>query len=237
MKDKLTGELLLLPNLLNKDAPHELFLPSSVDRAVLTLKGLIAESEKEGRAYLKRFGMPVREMPIELLNKHHQEIDKLLKPMQSGEIWGLISDAGLPVLADPGSRLVARARELGITVKAFVGPCSFILALMLSGLPAQRFAFHGYLPRDPAEKIKKLELQSKREESTKICMEAPHRSEQLLNALLETLNNHTKLCVAWELTMPTQGIETRPVSEWKKRALPNIYKKPTIFLFFAGESS
>lgn len=236
MKDK-KGELLLLPNLLNKDAPHELFLPGSVDRAVLTLQGLIAESEKEGRAYLKRFGASFREMPIALLNKHHQEIDALLKPMQTGEIWGLISDAGLPILADPGSKLVARARELGITVKAFVGPCSFVLALMLSGLPAQRFAFHGYLPHDPIEKIKRLEIQSKREESTQICMEAPHRNEQLLKSLLKTLSHQTKLCIAWELTMPTQGVETRTVSEWKKRVLPNTHKKPTIFLFFAKESS
>lgn len=232
---KKKGELLLLPNLLNKEAHHELFLPKSVDKAVLSLNGLIAENEKEGRAYLKRFNAPFREMPIHLLNKHSHEIDELLQPLQAGETWGLISDVGIPILADPGAQLVARARDLGIIVKAFVGPCSLILALMLSGLPAQRFSFHGYLPRDPKEKIKKLELQSGEEESTQMFIEVPHRNEQLLDALLSTLSDQTLLCVAWELTMPTQGVETHTVAAWKKRSRPNLHKKPAIFLFLKGE--
>ena len=231
-KDFWRGQLLLLPNLLAKEAHHELFLPKSVDRAVLTLDGLIAENEKEGRAYLKRFGAPFREMPILLLNKHFQEIEPLLKPMQKGEKWGLISDAGLPILADPGYRLVHRARELGIIIKAFVGPSALILALMLSGLPAQQFAFQGYLPRKPKETIQMLEIRSLQEKSTQIFIEAPHRNQRLLENLLGTLSNRVLLCVAWDLTSPTQGVETHLVSEWKKRSLPNLHKHPAVFLFF-----
>lgn len=225
------GQLLLLPNLLNKEAHHELFLPKSVDKAVLSLNGLIAESEKEGRAYLKRFGAPFREMPIHLLNKHMQEIEELLKPLQKGETWGLISDAGLPILADPGYQLVARAKKLGLIVKAFVGPSSLIFALMLSGLPAQQFSFHGYLPRNPKEMIKMLETRAKEERSTQVFIETPYRNQKLFELLLATLSANTILCVAWDLTLPTQGVETHKIAEWKKRSLPNLHKRPTVFLF------
>lgn len=225
------GQLLLLPNLLNKEAHHELFLPTSVDRAIKTLDGLIAENEKEARAYLKRFDAPFREMPISLLNKHNQEIDELLKPLSEGQVWGLISDAGLPVLADPGYLLVHRARELGVNIKAFVGPSSLTLALMLSGLPAQQFAFHGYLPRHPETMLKKLEDRSQEEGSTQLFIEAPFRNQNLLEKLIATLSNETELCVAWDLTMPTQGVETAKIAVWKKRTLPNLHKHPAIFLF------
>lgn len=225
------GQLYLLPNLLDKEADHRLFLPSSVDQAVQSLNGLIAENEKEGRAYLKRFGIPVQGFPIKLLNEHSQEIEELLLPMKNGERWGLISDAGLPVLADPGYQLVRRARQLGIAIEAFIGPSSLILALMLSGLPAQRFAFHGYFPYEPGQTLKKWEERSKEEKATQIFMETPYRNEKALNALISTLSDSTLLCVAWDLTMPTQGVETYPIKDWKKRLLPNIHKHPAVFLF------
>lgn len=228
------GQLYLLPNLLDKEADHRLFFPGSVDHAVQSLNGLIAENEKEGRAYLKRFGIPVREFPIRLLNEHTQEIEELLLPMKNGERWGLISDAGLPVLADPGYLLVRRARMLGIAVEAFIGPSSLILALMLSGLPAQRFAFHGYFPYEPEQALKKLEARSNEEKATQIFIEAPYRNERALQKLLSTLSDSTFLCVAWDLTSPTQGVETFPIKEWKKRQLPSIHKHPAVFLFIAG---
>ena len=225
------GQLLLLPNLLNKELNHELFLPKSVDRAVETIQGLIAEDEKEGRAYLKRFNIPVQQMPIQVLNEHTKEIDPLLEPMQKGEKWGLISDAGLPILADPGYRIVRRARDLGIIVKVFVGPSSLVHALMLSGLPAQNFAFHGYLPRDFIPVLKLLEERSKNEQATQVFMEVPYRNQKMLEAILATLNDETLFCIAWDLTMQTQGVEMHSIKEWKKRSLPNIDKKPAIFLF------
>lgn len=231
----MTKQLLLLPNLLGADLHHELFLPASVDKAVLSLDGLIAENEKEGRAYLKRFGAPFREMPIALFNKHHQEVDELLKPIREGGTWGLISDAGLPVIADPGYKLVRRARDFGIKVKAFVGPSAPILALMLSGLPAQHFAFYGYLPKKESEaRIQELEQRAKREGATQVVIEAPHRNEQFLEKLLNVLEDETLLSVCWDLTMPTQGVEMHSVGEWKGRSKPKLHKKPAIFLFAAG---
>lgn len=227
------SKLLLLPNLLNKEALPELYFPSSVQKAVLKLDGLIAESEKEGRAFLKKMGADYRQTPIALLNKHHQQIDLLLTPIRSGETWGLISDAGLPILADPGYQLVARARNFNITIQAFIGPCSIVMALMLSGLPSQRFSFNGYLPRSPKSQIEQFEKRSKNEDITQIFIETPFRNDKLLEAFLETLNGKTSLSVAWDLTMPTQGVETHQVNTWKKRSKPSLHKKPAIFLFSA----
>lgn len=229
------GQLLLLPNLLNKEASHELFFPSSVDRAVQTLDGLIAENEKEGRAFLKRFTYPenrtFRDIPIRVFNEHTQEVEELMEPMRQGQKWGLISDAGLPIIADPGYQLVRRATDLGVTVKVFVGPSAIVHALLLSGLSAQRFAFHGYLPKSPGERLKLLESRSAEEKSTQVFMEAPYRNQQMLEQLLQTLAEETLLCVAWDLTLPTQGVELHPIRAWKKRSLPNIHQRPAIFLF------
>lgn len=228
------GQLLLLPNLLDKEAEHQLYFPISVDRAVQSLNGLIAENEKEGRAYLKRFGVPVQGFPIKLLNEHSQDIEELLIPLKNGERWGLISDAGLPVLADPGYQLVRRARMLGIAIEAFIGPSSLFLALMLSGLPAQRFAFQGYFPYEPEKVLKKLEERSREEKSTQVFIETPYRNEKALATLLATLSDSTVLSVAWDLTMPTQGVETYPIKDWKKRLLPKIHKHPAVFMFISS---
>jgi len=131
-RKNLSMTLLLLPNLLGDLPEHKAFLPISVDQAVATIDGLIAESEKGGRRFLSRFqhAKKPHEIPIALLNKHNQDYDFLLEPCVTGEIWGLVSDAGLPCVADPGARLVARARQLGVQVEAFVGPSSILLALM-----------------------------------------------------------------------------------------------------------
>jgi 16S rRNA (cytidine1402-2'-O)-methyltransferase len=222
--------LLLLPNILSEESTHELFLPPIVKEKALQLKGIIAESEKEARRYLKQFVPHFREIPIALLNEHTSEIDLLLKPLLKGETWGLISDAGLPCIADPGHQLVAKARELKIQIQAFPGPSSLMLALMLSGLPAQRFSFHGYLSRDEGElknQLKKLE----KEEMTHLFIEAPYRSEKMLNILIETLSDKTRLCVASKLTAPQEFVATHSIAKWKQLPKPQINKKPTIFLF------
>lgn len=233
--------LLLLPNLLGESKHHEVFLPSSVDKAVVTLDGLIAESEQAGRRYLGRFPTlkPAREIPIALYNEHtpDADIDFILEPMLKGERWGLISDGGLPCIADPGAKLVQRARQVGIPIQAFIGPSSIMLALMLSGLSGQRFHFHGYLDKDPQKRkqqISRLENASKHEMCTQIFIEAPYRNKHLLEALLETLKEETSLCVAWDLTLPTQGILSQPVRLWKKSPMPNLEKKNAIFLFHSA---
>jgi len=233
--------LLLLPNLLGELRHHEIFLPSSVDRAVESLDGLIAESDPAGRRYLKRFKTekPAHDIPIAVFNEHTpiDHIDFLLEPITKGERWGLVSDAGLPCVADPGSQLVKRARQIGIVVQAFVGPSSILMALMLSGLPGQRFTFHGYLDKEPEKRkidIDALEKLSKKDQSTQIFIEAPYRNQHVLEALVNKLNDNTELCVAWDLTMPTQGIVSQQIKLWKKSPLPNLEKKPAIFLINAG---
>jgi 16S rRNA (cytidine1402-2'-O)-methyltransferase len=230
------GKLLLLPNVLGDVLHHEIFLPPSVDKAVSILDGLIAESEKGGRRFLGRFQTKKRpqDIPIALLNKHTRDYDFLLEPVREGEVWGVVSDAGLPCIADPGARLVARAKETGIKVQAFVGPSSLMMALMQSGLNGQRFHFDGYLPKEPErrkERIEQLAKHSRQDGATQIFIEAPHRNKYTLEALLEVLGDETRLCVAWELTLPTQGILTQEIALWKKSPLPAIEKKPAIFLF------
>lgn len=229
--------LLLLPNLLGEHPHPELYLPASVGRAVESLDGLIAESVKGGRLYLSRFQHEKKphEIPLALLNEHTKpdEIDFLLEPIRKGERWGLVSDAGLPCIADPGADLVKRARTSGIVVQAFSGPSSILLALMLSGLSGQQFAFHGYPPKDSALRLVQLEKRSKEEKSTQIFIEAPYRSARFLETLLDTLKPDTWVSVSWDLTLPTQGSLSQPVSLWKKSPLPNLEKRNAIFLFSA----
>lgn len=233
----MAGKLLLLPNLLGDERDHTSFLPASVDKAVATLDGLIAESESGGRRFLSRFSCKKKthEMPIALFNKStpDDDIDFLLEPLMQGQIWGLVSDAGAPCIADPGSRLVYAARRKGLTLQAFVGPISMMLALMLSGLPGQRFAFHGYLAIEADQRKKQLEelmKRSRQEGVTQIFMEAPHRNDQTLKDLLHTLDEDMKLCVCWNLTQSDQGVITDEVRKWRKRALPELHKKTALFL-------
>jgi len=235
--------LILLPNVLHEgEEDIKNVFPPIVQDKVVALQGLIAESEKEARRYLKRFTFPegrtFREVPLRLLNEHTtpQELNDLLKPLVKGETWGLISDAGLPCLADPGANLVAIARKRGIAIEAIPGPSSLFLALMLSGLSAQRFTFHGYLEREPsklASQIKELEKQSLKNHQTQMCIEAPYRSQNLLQALIQELAPSTVLSTCVKLTAPDQAVWTLPVKEWRKKPLPDLHKKPAVFLFFA----
>ncbi len=230
--------LLLFPNLLAEGTSPDQFLPKSLGEAVKTIEGLIAESEKGGRHFLRLFS--VRDLPIKTLSEHtkEKEIDDLLAPLLKGGRWGLVSDCGLPCLADPGARLVFRAKRQGIRVHAFVGPSSITLALMLSGLPAQKFTFHGYLEREE-EKLKReirmLEKRSQQERSTELFIEAPYRNQKMLKTLLDTLHPTTLLSVAWDLTLPTEAVITESVATWKKMTHPDIHKKPAIFLVMAGQ--
>lgn len=219
--------LILLPNLLGETREWRLFLPASVEPAVQSLKGLIAESESGARRFLSLFGRQNLLVAFYHRNTPDDHIDFLLEPLKKGEKWGLISDAGLPCLADPGYKLVARARQIGLAVEAISGPSSIFLALMLSGLPAQNFHFHGYLDRNPEKTLKALPPQI-----THLFIEAPHRSADLLKALLATLPDTAQLSLSWDLTLPTQTTLTHKMVLWKKLPLPNLIKKPTLFLIY-----
>jgi 16S rRNA (cytidine1402-2'-O)-methyltransferase len=204
----------LLPNILHEESTWE-FCPPHVD-------ALIAESEKGGYTYLKRFRLP--QLPLYLLNEHTASPHELVR--LSEESVGLISDAGLPCLADPGAQLVSAARERGVAVKAYPGPSSIVLALMLSGLPAQTFLFHGYLEREKAELEKQIRQLAKG--ITHVFIEAPYRNHRLLETLLKTLAPDDQLCVCWNLTAPDEQVISQPVKAWKN--LPDIQKKPAVFV-------
>ena len=242
MSDK-KPHLLLLPNFLSEEASLET-LPANLGQKVFSLDGIIAENEKEARRYLKHFsfkeGKTFRDIPIRLLNEHtvKEELQELLAPILQGQVWGIISDAGLPCIADPGAQLVALAKQRGVQVEAISGPSSIFLALMLSGLSAQRFFFQGYLERDPEKlraEIRVLEKESKQRTCTQVCIEATYRSLSLFTALIQTLEENTKLSISCDLTSKTEMSETLSVRQWKKRIEPDLQKKPTIFLFNASE--
>jgi len=230
--------LYLLPNLLGPIEDHKFFLPNSVDQIVPSLDGLIAESEKGGRRYLSRFKMHKKpsEIPIALLNEHTRisDIDFLLEPLVAGENWGVVADAGLPCLADPGASLVLRSHERNIAVKCFSGPSSITHSLMLSGLSGQRFNFYGYIARHPQERKKSLQLWERTKGVTHLFIEVPYRNVMTVKSCLETLQGATLFCIASQLTLPDEWVATKPISMWKKENFdtlhPHLAKKNAIFL-------
>jgi 16S rRNA (cytidine1402-2'-O)-methyltransferase len=227
------GTLYLLPNLLHDEADHHLYLPAAIADVIAKLDGVICETEKPARKYLGRFKRA--SLPLMLLNEHtkEEELHDLLKPLLEGKTIGLLSDAGLPCIADPGSLLVARARRAGIRVEAISGPCSITLALMLSGFPGQRFSFHGYLPRESAARkqaIRQLEQKAQKEQSTEIFIEAPYRNQELFKDAIETIQPKTSFAVACDLTCPTEEVHVHTGKEWKAKQAPDLHKRPTIFL-------
>lgn len=206
-------------------------LPAPALAIIRTLKDFAVENAKSARAFLSAVGMPV---PLRDLNVQTIETASLL-PLQEGRPLGLLSEAGCPAIADPGAALVEAAHLAGFRVVPVIGPSSVILALMASGLEGQRFAFCGYLPREAAERnrrIRELEGRSRRERETEIFIETPYRNDVLLAALLETCASATRLCVAADLTLPSEAIRTASVLEWRRKPVP-LGKRPAVFLLLA----
>ena len=190
--------------------------------------------------FLKRIGCerPIQEIEIRELNVNTPaaDIDGLLAPLLAGTDAGLVSEAGCPAVADPGALLVRRAHQRGVRVVPLVGPSSILLALMASGLNGQSFTFHGYLPVDATERgkrLRELDQQSRRARQTQLFIETPYRNRALLEALLSHCAPSTLICVAVDLTLPTEQIVTRPASEWKLDAL-DLHKRPALFLMLAN---
>lgn len=207
-------------------------LPPAALQTVRSLKDFVVEEAKSARAFLGSIGMAVRELNIMQIEK---DVTPLLKPLREGRSLGLLSEAGCPAIADPGAALVEAAQREGFRVVPLVGPSSIMLALMASGLEGQRFAFCGYLPRDAAERkqrIKELENRSRREHETEIFIETPYRNEVLLEAILSTCSPSALVCVAADLTLPSETIATRTVAQWRRRAAP-IGRRPAVFLLLA----
>jgi 16S rRNA (cytidine1402-2'-O)-methyltransferase len=211
-------------------------LPNSSLDIVRSLRDFVVENAKSARAFLGGVGMPVRDLHIEVIVEH---ASSLLTPLREGRPLGLLSEAGCPAIADPGAALVEAAHREGFRVVPLIGPSSITLALMASGLEGQRFAFCGYLPREPgdrARRIKELELRSRKEQETEIFIETPYRSDALLAALIENCGPQTKLCVAADLTLPGETIATRPVAQWREQKFV-VGRRPAVFLLLAGGSA
>ena len=238
----MNGTLYLIPNTLGDgdEAALAAVLPAPVRERAGTLASYIGENAKTTRAFLKRVGTtrPIQEIEIRELNVNTPpgEVDRLLAPLLAGIDTGLVSEAGVPAVADPGALLVRRAHERGIKVVPLVGPSSILLALMASGLNGQSFAFHGYLPVDAnerAKKLRELEQHSRKAKQTQIFIETPYRNRTMLDAVLAACAPSTLVCVAADLTLPTETIQSRTVSDWKRQPGPDLHKRPAIFLLLA----
>ena len=209
-------------------------LPAAALKTVKTLRHFVVENAKSARAFLKEVGMPCEIQALEI-SVLESDLLKHIRRLQAGDSIGLLSEAGCPAIADPGAVLVAAAQRAGIRVVPLIGPSSIVLALMASGLEGQRFAFCGYLPRDVEErrkKIKEIESRSRRERETQIFIETPYRNDVLLGALLEGLSKNTLLCLATDLTLPSEEIRTQSISHWRG-ARYTIGKRPTVFLLLS----
>jgi 16S rRNA (cytidine1402-2'-O)-methyltransferase len=228
------GKIYLIPSTLSED--NSKVLPQNAIDIVNSLNEFIVENERTARHFLKGIGIqaPLQSLQLHLLNEHtnSKDIFKLLEPVLSGKNVGLLSEAGTPAVADPGSDLIRSAHEKGIEVIPLIGPSSIIMALMASGLNGQSFSFIGYLPKEKNERIKKLkelEKQSLSKNQTQIFIETPYRNQHLFEDILSTCEKSTALCIACNITANDEFIKTKTIEEWKKR-IPVINKKPTVFL-------
>lgn len=231
----MTGKLYLIPSPIG-ECNVDWIIPKSVRQSTAQLSHFIAEHPKTARQFLKQIKckLPLQQIHLETLNEHTQayDLERLLKPLFSGNDIGLLSEAGCPAIADPGSELVRLAHNKKIQVIPLVGPSSILLALMASGLCGQRFCFNGYLPIEKRSRIKKileLEKHSNVHDQTQIFIEAPYRNQSLLALIVQNCGNKTDLCIASQLTTPNELIATQTIREWKQK-LPVINKAPTIFL-------
>jgi 16S rRNA (cytidine1402-2'-O)-methyltransferase len=241
------GTLYLIPNTLGPTESGALsfVLPEQVQAITSRLDYFVAENAKTARAFLKLVAVghplarPLQEIQIAELNVNTpaQALNALLEPLLAGRDAGLVSEAGVPAVADPGADLVRLAHKHGITVRPLVGPSSLLLAVMASGLNGQSFAFNGYLPTDAAQRakrIRELEQRSRAEKQTQLFIETPYRNAQMLEALLATCQPGTLICVATDLSLPSESVRTDTCGNWKKSLAagkgPDFHKKPTVFL-------
>jgi len=229
------GTLFLIPNVLDKGQPSRVITPSVIE-VVNQLKYFIVEEERAARAFLARAGMRdhLDSLDWAILNEHTEatEIPQIINPLLHGVDAGMLSEAGCPAIADPGSNLVLTAHAMGIRVVPFTGPSSIILALMASGLNGQQFTFNGYLPvktKERIQRIRELEQRLKRSGETQLFIETPYRNRQLFKDLIDHLSPQTRLCLAVDLTTPQEYIQTRTITEWKK-GMPDLHKRPAVFL-------
>ena len=207
-------------------------------KAISPLRRFVVERPKSARQFLKALGLPLQELEFEVLDEHSkaEDLDRLGRWLESGGDVGLLSEAGCPAIADPGATLVRRAHRLGVQVVPLIGPSSIVLALMASGLNGQRFAFNGYLPQSASERdarILELEERSRKLDQTEIFIETPYRNDALFKGITTNCKPETVLCLASDLTSPTEEIMTRSIGQWRHSPPPKLHKRPTVFLLLA----
>jgi 16S rRNA (cytidine1402-2'-O)-methyltransferase len=231
------GTLYLIPVPLADNTSAKSYTPYLIE-TINQISEYIVENEKTARRFLKEAGLkiPQSELLMHDYGKHSREsgLAEFFVGLESGKAVGLMSEAGCPGIADPGADIVAEAHKRGIKVIPLVGPSSILLALMASGFNGQSFTFHGYLPIDKAQRakrIKELEGYAERFNQTQLFIETPFRNNQMLEEILRTCNAKTRLCIACNITGDDEMIKTQSVADWKKQ-IPELHKKPTIFLLF-----
>jgi len=235
MANQKKGKLYLIPTPLGDEVTHT--IPRYVIDILHQLDVFIAERAKTARHFIKTTE-PVKafsELTFFELNKRTepQEIPDFLKPALAGKDIGLLSEAGCPGVADPGAVIVKLAHQLGIEVVPLVGPSSILLALMASGMNGQQFCFHGYLPPNKGElakALKRLESEARKRNQSQIFIETPYRNKGLIEVVLNALSKETLFCIAADITLPSQYIKTKKIKSWQKTSIPDLHKKPAIFI-------
>ncbi|WP_339918143.1 SAM-dependent methyltransferase [Yeosuana marina] len=233
--DPAKGKLYLIPTTLGDNEPLEV-LPISVKKVIEQTNTYIVENEKTARRFIKKIssGKQQSNLEIFLLNKFTNAsiLPEFLQPCLNGINVGLLSEAGCPGIADPGADIVKLAHQNNIKVIPLVGPSSILMAMMSSGMNGQSFTFNGYLPIDKNERkneIKRLERLSFEQNQSQIFIETPYRNNKMLEDICNVLGDNTRVCVACDITLPTEFIKTKTVSEWKKNMV-DLHKRPTIFI-------
>ena len=229
------GKLYLIPTTLGDVDPMDV-LPQTVKRAIEFIDDYIVENEKTARKFVKSIHPEKIQATLRLhsLNKHTEksEYTEMIKPLLEGRNMGLMSEAGCPGVADPGAVIVKLAHEKGIQVVPLVGPSSILLAIMASGMNGQSFTFNGYLPIEKSEKkaaLKNLEKLSHDKNQSQIFIETPYRNNKMLEDILQAVNSSTHVCIATDITLPTEFIKTMSASQWKNIKV-DLHNRPTIFI-------
>ncbi|MBO9731616.1 MAG: SAM-dependent methyltransferase [Chitinophaga sp.] len=230
------GKVYLVPTVLSADALFS--IPAYVTNVVQQLSVFYVENERTARRYLKALDRNINIDALQLLIMNENQPPDLALAKElllEGKDIGILSEAGCPAIADPGHLIVQVAHSVNARVIPMIGPNSMLLALMGSGLNGQSFQFTGYLPIKPPERtkvIRDLEQESARKNQTQLFIETPYRNNQLLKDLLDNCKDYTRICVAADITAPTEYIKTKTVKEWKQQ-LPDLHKRPAIFLLLA----
>lgn len=233
-----TSKVYLIPSLLG-ESPYNRVLPEFNLEIIRSINTFVVENEKSARKFIKQV-CPEKvqsDLDLYILDKdtNPQELFELVKLLDQGKTIGIISEAGLPAVADPGAQLVKVAQDKKIQVVPLVGPSSILMALMASGMNGQNFAFHGYLPIDKNERKKRLgqlEAESSRTGVAQIFMETPYRNNQMIEDLTKILRSDTKICVACDITLESEDIRTRSIKDWKNEKY-DFHKRPAIYVMQA----